>query len=246
MNQVKRKLVALGALELSKQSEVLVVEGVGIFQPTATTAYLLKAVLEEKLQDKKVLDLGCGWGIIGLELFLYFNKQISLYMSDLSNPAIEAAKKNSESLGTRSIDTRHGSLFTPWENMKFDCIVCDVSGVSNEIPFLDTWFEDIPCESGPDGLDLTKEVIKKVKDHLNPGGFILLPLISLSNTTLALEILKENNLQYRLISNNSWKMKISSSEHQEILNKLQAQSKVRFNQNEDEYTFSTSIIKAWN
>ena len=108
MDQFKRKLIALGALELSKRSELLVFEGVGVFQPTATTSYLLKAVSAEALQNKKVLDLGCGWGIIGLELFLHFNKQISLYMSDLSNSAIEATKKNLESLYALGLEVRHG------------------------------------------------------------------------------------------------------------------------------------------
>jgi methylase of polypeptide subunit release factors len=245
MDQFKRKLIALGALELSKQSELLAYEGVGIFQPTATTSYLIKAVSAEALQNKKVLDLGCGWGIIGLELFLRFNKQISLYLSDLSNSAIEATKKNVASLYALGLEVRHGSLFIPWENMKFDCIICDVSGVSNEIPFLDTWFEDIPCESGSDGLDLTKEVIEKAKGHLNPGGFMFLPLISLSNCKSALKILKENNLQHTVISENKWKMIIKNSKHQEILHNLQTQDKVAFIRNGDEFIFSTSIIKAW-
>lgn len=45
----------------------------------------------------KVLDLGCGYGPIGLTLY-YFNKDISLTLSDINSSACVCARKNAQDL----------------------------------------------------------------------------------------------------------------------------------------------------
>ena len=55
-----------------------------------------------------VLDLGCGSGCIGLSLNRE-NPEISLYLSDVSNKALNVAKKNALELKT-SIITRFNLL----------------------------------------------------------------------------------------------------------------------------------------
>ena len=61
-------------------------------------------------------------------------------------------------------DIREGNLFDPWSDKKFDYIINDVSGISSVIAKNSPWFGDeIPCDSGEDGSNLTVSIIKKAK-----------------------------------------------------------------------------------
>ena len=67
-------------------------------------------------------------------------------------------------------------------NRKFDYIVNDVSAISSIIAKNSPWFgEDVPCDSGEDGSNLTVSIIKKAKNYLKKKGSMQIPLISLSN-----------------------------------------------------------------
>lgn len=233
----ERHLRSLGADFLSLRSSNLQTEGPGIFQPTATTSYLLAAAKKYVAPSQKVLDLGCGWGIIGLELALQTN--INLHLSDMSQTAVAAANFNSKRLDISSV-TKTGSIFEPWKNFKFDLIVGDVSGISTQIPFANKWFDGVPFDSGLDGTELTKQVISNAAEYLNPGGILLIPVISLSNIHVLQELMSENYNVVEKISENIWKISLPEDEHN-VMDKLKAQGAVSFTQVNDIFEFSTYV-----
>jgi len=243
MSVSSRTLRALGATHLANSPDILETEGYGIFQPTATTAALLQVTLPMINQQTKMLDLGCGWGIIGLEAKLSFPQKIDLYMSDSSESAVKAAVHNSQGLGLDA-DIRVGSIFEPWGDANFDLIVSDVSGVSSKIPFVDKWFNGIPCESGEDGLDLVTEVISLGSRYLsNLESKIIMPVISLSNVEKAEEIMHQYYQGVNKIVRRDWFLEITEEHIQEQMEDLKSRNCVDFMKNSSKYTFYTDIYQ---
>ena len=73
------------------------------------------------LQGKSVLDLGCGYGMVGI-VVKKENPFISLYMSDINKRAVDFAKRNALAYNIEP-DIRVGHLYDPWEEMTFDDIL---------------------------------------------------------------------------------------------------------------------------
>lgn len=236
MNQ--RTLIALGATQLSGHSDILETEGDGIFAPTATSSYLLRASKQIIANNSHILDLGCGWGFVGLELAL--EKTISIYFSDLSINAVAATEKNARTLNL-DYKAKLGSLFGPWIDTKFDLIICDVSGISTAVPFAAKWFTGIPFDAGHDGTRLTVQVIEEAPTYLSPEGKMLLPIISLSNRGRTLEKMHQVFKSVELVETNTWTMNIEEKTQQEVLIQLAAESTISFNRKNDTFEFSTEI-----
>ena len=154
--------------------------GRGVFTPTATTRLLCSVALDVITPGDKVLDLGCGSGIIGLEILRQNLGLSGLCMSDISPQAVQKAQANARSLGL-DVDVRTGSLFQPWLENSFDVIVSDVSGVIPEIGAELGWFDSVPNDSGDDGTALAGAVIAGAPEFLSTGGVLLMPAISLSD-----------------------------------------------------------------
>jgi 16S rRNA G1207 methylase RsmC len=74
-------------------------------------------------ENEKVLDLGCGYGLIGV-LIKKINPGIKLYMSDINKRALKFAKENSLKNNIVS-EIKSGNLFDPWKGYKFDNILCN-------------------------------------------------------------------------------------------------------------------------
>lgn len=198
---LSRKLRALMAPRLSQFADELIIEGPGIFQPTATTSLLLRVASQMDLADASILDLGCGWGIIGLELALA--QPLNLSMSDMSLPAVNAARRNCLTAEVRS-DIRLGNCLDPWQGERFDLIISDVSGVSDVFPDFSRWFDGVPADSGRSGHRLTDQVLKVAHRNLEPGGGLLVPLISLSDRRLALKGFSRHFSSVTLVGRVEW------------------------------------------
>jgi 16S rRNA (guanine1207-N2)-methyltransferase len=70
----------------------------------------------------EILDLGCGYGPIGLTLAKILPNG-TVYMSDPNERAIELAVMNAEINGIHNVVIRAGSGFTSFPNQKFDLVV---------------------------------------------------------------------------------------------------------------------------
>jgi methylase of polypeptide subunit release factors len=159
-----------------------------IFYPTDTSRLLINIAKKYLKKKQKILDLGCGGGVV--TYFLY-NRQLyqDFYLSDISGLAIIRAKANLK----KKINATfcEGNLFKPWSGKKFDLIINDVSGVSSEIVKISNWFNYAPSDKTKSGIGLLKKVILQSKNYLYSNSLIILPIISLSNVRSALNFIKK-------------------------------------------------------
>ena len=163
----------------------------GVFFPTETTRLILDYLLSRKdYASKRILDLGCGCGVISVVLAA---KGLvgPFCASDVSEAATANTLANVEKHAL-SAEIRTGPLYEPWKNETFDLIICDVSGISEELAKISTWFNgSADCQSGRDGTRLVSRIIRETPAHLNPTGALVLPILTLSNHEKLLAQLRE-------------------------------------------------------
>lgn len=101
---------------------------------------------------KSILDVGCGFGAIGLFLKALYTDQ-KVWMTDINNRAVEYAKKNAEQ-NKLEINIVKSDLYADIGNMKFDDIVTNPPVAA--------------------GKKLNIRLINEAREHLNPGGSLWL------------------------------------------------------------------------
>ncbi len=155
------------------------------FVPTDTSRLLIECALKEIAEGDRVLDLGCGSGVVGLVIAQLKNLPL-VWLSDVHEESRASVELNFRSVG-QGCEFRAGDLFEPWNGERFDVIVDDVSGVSEPLANHSRWFQGVPCASGIDGADLVTRVIENAPRFLNPDGRLIFPTISLSNVSRIVE-----------------------------------------------------------
>ena len=174
-------------LFIINNKEILLDIDDGVFLPTGTTESLINAVNKFITKPGSLLDLGSGSGVVGMSLHNEGVVSSKLYASDLSQNAVKCIENNCKRYGIE-VDARSGSLFHPWKMEKFDYIVDDISGVSENIAEISPWFDKVSCSSGVDGIDLTVQVLRNAKKYLHKNGCLFFPVISLSNVDAVLDV----------------------------------------------------------
>lgn len=86
------------------------------------TNFMLKVLLNENIKGK-ILDVGCGYGAIGITLS-YFFKDIDITMLDINERALNLARKNVMLNGLSNVKILESDGFSAIDdNEKFDIIV---------------------------------------------------------------------------------------------------------------------------
>jgi 16S rRNA G1207 methylase RsmC len=86
---------------------------------TGTQLLIESMVLPE---SGSVLDIGCGWGAVGISAAT-FNPKLQVYMTDVNTRAVALAKKNLERNRVFNAQVRYGCLYEPVLGLKFDCVL---------------------------------------------------------------------------------------------------------------------------
>ena len=156
----------------------------GVLIPRQDTEILVEKMIDT-LKDKvlkneihpKILDIGVGSGIIGITAALEIESSYVLGV-DISDKALETAKKNKEILKVSNIKFLKSDLFENVEFREFDMIVSNPPYISlNEIGIMsdDTLLHE-PSEAlfaENDGLYFYYEICQKASDYLADFGYLL-------------------------------------------------------------------------
>lgn len=98
------------------------ITGSGIFSigkiDTGTRLLIENAMITE---NTDILDIGCGYGIVGIAV-KKAHQGCNIFMSDINKRAVSLADKNAN-LNKADVTIRQGSLYEPWQGMKFDTIL---------------------------------------------------------------------------------------------------------------------------
>ena len=192
-----------------------------VFAPNATSQLIVEETIKHIKKKVDVLDLGCGDGYIGLNIYKKKKNKIkSFSFSDLSKKATNKCKINAKKEGLKII-IKNGSMFEPWINQKFDLIVESVSAISEPVANWSPWYnKHITCKAGEDGTELVNDILKEGKRYLKKGGKIIFPIVSLSKKEKIINKAKKNYRTVKLLSSKDWPLPKVMYKYEKQLEKL--------------------------
>ena len=199
LEQTYRKLLSQ-SLKI-KEKEFYEIGGIkfvihpGVFSPKSfdSSEFLIKHL--EIPEESKVLELGCGTGIISIFAARKAGKVIA---TDISPKAVENTKENVELHKLSSkIDVRLGDLFEPVKGEKFDRIFLNfpMGYTEKEISLLEEkQFFDYKYLA-------LKSFLENLKSHLNSNGIAYLTFSANGSRWDLLEAFcKENDITFEVVA----------------------------------------------
>ncbi len=159
--------------------------------PRPETEELVELALQlfpRSIPAPRILDMGCGSGVIGVTLALELQAlRPDVVLADISPTAMSLALENATSLGAR-VRTFRSDLFSAWQPpgdetdtrilppAAFHLIVANLPYVPDQEQ-LQTEVTHDPATAlfgGVDGLDVIRRFLTQVRMHLEPGAIVLL------------------------------------------------------------------------
>ncbi|MFZ0105801.1 MAG: 50S ribosomal protein L3 N(5)-glutamine methyltransferase [Thiobacillus sp.] len=155
-----------------------------VIVPRSFIAELLLEQLSPWLEDAgevtHVLDLCTGSGCLAILAALAFpNADVDAV--DLSPDALEVANRNVADYGLQDrVELLESDLFQALDDRSYDVIISNPPYVNAEsVAVLPQEYQAEPAlalGSGADGLDATRQILAQAKDHLNPGGLLVVEI----------------------------------------------------------------------
>ena len=132
----------------------------------------------------QILDLCTGSACIAIACGTFFD-QTRIVASDMSEAALEVAKKNIKTYGLEDrIRLNHGDLFDGIDQ-EFDLILCNPPYVSDQrmdqLPQEFLFEPDLALRAGSKGLDFIQRLLAEVAEYLTKDGYLLLEAGSASH-----------------------------------------------------------------
>lgn len=214
-----------------------------VFQPNSTSRFLVESMGDPA--GKRVLDLGSGVGPISICAAL--KGAASVYAVDIMPEACEIARRNVVRNGVaETVTVIQGDLFEALNDTKFDILVDDVSGIADEVARISTWYPEPIPTGGLDGTRQTIDMLRRSRVHLENGGQLIFPVLSLAASEKIVAVARElfgENLE--LLS--SRRIPFNKPLHDNIdrLNRLREEGLIDFIQNRSRYLWTLDIYRAW-
>lgn len=155
--------------------------------PRPETEELVEFALQmaPRRQGMRVLDMGCGSGIIGITLALELAKQQpEIVMADISEAALSLTLENATALGAK-VKTYRSNLFTAWDTPAegavqppdlFNLVLANLPYVP-EGEAVAAEVQHDPATAlygGADGLDIVRRFVKDAMPHLADRALVML------------------------------------------------------------------------
>ena len=154
----------------------------------------IKNYLEKKnITNPKILDLGCGSGVIGLTL-KYFFKDADVTLVDISEEALEVARDNAKSLGL-NVNFIKSDWFKNIPLDKYDVIVSNPPYIKTDEEIEELVRDNEPhlaLYGGLDGLDCYRNILKDINNYLKDDYLIAFEIGYLEGQEL--KLLVENTI----------------------------------------------------
>lgn len=152
----------------------------GVLIPRADTEVVAERAISflRERRSRRVLDLCCGAGCIGIALAVYAEAQV--VAADISAACCALAGENAARNGI-PLDIRRGDLFEPVQSEeRFDLMVCnppylsaaDLTSLQAEVAFEPR----LALDGGVDGLDFYRRIAAGFEQHLVDDGALLVEI----------------------------------------------------------------------
>ncbi|MEM6581053.1 MAG: 50S ribosomal protein L3 N(5)-glutamine methyltransferase [Pseudomonadota bacterium] len=137
---------------------------------------------------KRLLDLCCGGGCLGLASVHYF-PDLHVDLLDIEGSALALAEENAESLGVQGrVSILQSDVFSALTDQRYDIILSNPPYVNREdLASMPAEYHHEPAlalASGADGLDLTRRILDEAARYLTPHGLLV---VEVGNSWLALD-----------------------------------------------------------
>lgn len=177
--------------------EVLKVRGVEVklfwdskvYKPSAATRLIMEHLPEPR--DMEVLDLGTGSGVLAIFASKLGAKRV--VATDVSGRALRTAEENLRLNRVENVELRLGNLYEPVEGERFHMIISNppMTPSPRALPAF-TW-------GGPDGRKVLDKVLMGAPGHLEEGGVLIVPSVSLVGIGRTAETLRRLGFEVRVL-----------------------------------------------
>ncbi len=170
-----------------------------VYDPAEDTFQLLEAIQVDA--GDRVLEVGTGCGVIALECA---RQGASVVCTDVNPHAVKVVQENIRVNKGRlkgSICVREGDLFAALDASEcFDVIIFNPPYLpTGDGERVDTWF-DCAVDGGATGLEVTKQFLKDVKEHLWDTGCVYVVVSSLADEQEFRRYAASGGLKYEVVS----------------------------------------------
>ena len=147
-----------------------------------------RLVCHQGPEPRRFLDLCCGGGCIGLAVAYYYpDAQVDLL--DIDPAALDLARENAEFLCVQDrVNVLQSDIFSALNDVRYDLILSNPPYVDSEdmadLPEEFRHEPELALGSGPDGLDLTRRILRHARDYLEDSGLLV---VEVGNSWSALE-----------------------------------------------------------
>jgi release factor glutamine methyltransferase len=163
-----------------------------VYHPAEDSMLLGEAMVAEKLKGKKLLEVGCGSGVLAI---IAAREGADVTAVDIDKAAVAVTMDNAVKCDA-SIVVKLSDLFSAVEGEKFDLVVFNPPYLPEDLPH----YADSRWSGGPDGRATIDRFIDKVDRHLNESGAVLLLVSSLSDIDKVIESFYKSRFVAKVIA----------------------------------------------